>query len=1467
MATVREIRARFTGEASALTKIFKDIRTEASKLGPAIQSSTATANRHYETLGKSANKLGRALQEAGEVDAFKDLSKSTEKAKREFEATGKVSTATMAELNTAIRGSTTYLDSLGAEGRASFGEIETAIAEVNRDFRTLGVDTGLDNLQGDINGAQNNLNNLGDTANSADSTIADLGNSSGLGGLDGDINGAQNNLNNLSDTANSADSTIQDLGNDSGLDNLNSDTNQAGDNLNDLTGDINDVDNALDNADEGFDEFGDSAVGESDRAEGAFGKLGGVAKTLAGTLVAAFAVDKIKDFFLSVVETTADLGAINSQYEQVMGGMKETTDVYLNDMAETWNKHPNQLKSAYMQYVALLKGKGVDEKEAHETAQKYMDLTVDGNAFANEAMEDTVARFAGMIKGEYSSVDTAMVNLTATQLDMIAETEYGGKKFAELNTAEQELLKTNEALRQQDIAGVIGQGAREADSYQNNVAMLSETWKAFIAEYGGPAMNFANERLKQGIEFVQGLGDRIEGARKKAEPFIKFFGTLKEALDGLLTDDGQKGRDILKGLGFSEEMIMRLDGYAASFAGFRGKIIDFVDGIKGLFVDDGSAGRDLLASVGLSPDLIAKLDEWAYNFSIFRTDMQEAWFGIKRIFEGNSQSGRSILENMGFSEDFISKTIDIIERIKSVGNTIKDVFIFAMPLVKSAVSAVVSFLVEHFSKIFAFWQANGPQFLEAVGNIFKGIMAVIKFVMPAVLAIIKMVWGNIKGVISGALDVIMGIVKVFSGLFTGDFAKMWEGLKQMFFGAVEFIWNFIQLTFYGKILGGAKAFILAFRSGFVSLWNAVKSIFTGNGQAIVAFLKRAWDEMWGATKLVFTNISGFLRNTWNSIRSIATGFINGIKIVFTQGWSFIRNTTTSVFNGIWNFLRTIWTTITSFIRNTLTGFVNFLRTSWNTVYNTTRTIFTNVWTFFRNIFTNIRTFLNTSVGEILTRIRNTWNTVYTTTSRVFRDIFNAIKGRFTDIVNAAKALPGRIGTGIGNMASKVTSGVTKVINTLARTLGKGVNGVIGGINWVLGKIGVDTDIPKWTVPQWAQGTPSQGHPGGLAIVNDGKGANAGQELIQTPDGKMGMVEGNDVMVNLPKGSQVLSAKRTKEFLKSIPGYALGTDIWDGIKGFGSRAWDGTKALGSKIKDVAFDVFDYIKNPSGLLDLALKTLGISRPSESGLIGSMAKGAFDSVKDKAIDFVKDKIKLFGDSVGSGSFGAPFRRSSGYGRRSSPGGIGSTDHRGIDYAAPAGTPIPSQTSGQVIQAGYHNLRGNYVRVRSGAYEYLYQHNTRNLVGVGDTVRKGQIIGTVGSTGASTGAHLHYETFKNGVNVNPDRLAGYADGAYKLDRAQLAWIAEGGWAESVISYDPSKRASQESIWRKTGTDLGFENSNGEPSKAILQILERIAQGVESDSDRQIIMSDRVVGRLVEKYVTENQDRRKERNKKFGGE
>ncbi len=97
----------------------------------------------------------------------------------------------------------------------------------------------------------------------------------------------------------------------------------------------------------------------------------------------------------------------------------------------------------------------------------------------------------------------------------------------------------------------------------------------------------------------------------------------------------------------------------------------------------------------------------------------------------------------------------------------------------------------------------------------------------------------------------------------------------------------------------------------------------------------------------------------------------------------------------------------------------------------------------------------------------------------------------------------------------------------------------------------------------------------------------------------------------------------------------------------------------------------------------------------------------------------------------------------------------HKGIDLGAPYGAPIMAATDGVVAFAGWHGGHGRYVMVKhSGDLTTAYAHMSRMLVRVGAHVSAGQVIGYVGSTGLSTGPHLHYEVYRNGVAINPNSL-----------------------------------------------------------------------------------------------------------------
>lgn len=111
--------------------------------------------------------------------------------------------------------------------------------------------------------------------------------------------------------------------------------------------------------------------------------------------------------------------------------------------------------------------------------------------------------------------------------------------------------------------------------------------------------------------------------------------------------------------------------------------------------------------------------------------------------------------------------------------------------------------------------------------------------------------------------------------------------------------------------------------------------------------------------------------------------------------------------------------------------------------------------------------------------------------------------------------------------------------------------------------------------------------------------------------------------------------------------------------------------------------------------------------------------------------------------------------YGSRINPVTGNRVFHRGIDLAAPEGTPVFACADGEVTESGYSRIYGNYIIIRhQGGRESLYGHLSEKKIKLHDTVKSGSIIGNVGSTGQSTGPHLHFEIHENGIPKDPEGL-----------------------------------------------------------------------------------------------------------------
>lgn len=211
------------------------------------------------------------------------------------------------------------------------------------------------------------------------------------------------------------------------------------------------------------------------------------------------------------------------------------------------------------------------------------------------------------------------------------------------------------------------------------------------------------------------------------------------------------------------------------------------------------------------------------------------------------------------------------------------------------------------------------------------------------------------------------------------------------------------------------------------------------------------------------------------------------------------------------------------------------------------------------------------------------------------------------------------------------------------------------------------------------------------------------------------------------------------------------------------------ALGERLVEVA-------GLPQSEFEFA-RTLGLGGPIENDLGDAFEKPDFIAQLDELLyelEIREEKIAVLeklirGDKLRHESFiaGSPVERgwkSSNYGRRTDPFTGRLAWHKGVDFAGKHGSNILAVAGGVVTWSAYRKGYGNLVEINhGGGYTTRYGHNSENIVAVGEVVSKGDVIAKMGTTGRSTGPHVHFEVLKNGKQVNPSHYIRRVDIARK--------------------------------------------------------------------------------------------------------
>lgn len=417
--------------------------------------------------------------------------------------------------------------------------------------------------------------------------------------------------------------------------------------------------------------------------------------------------------------------------------------------------------------------------------------------------------------------------------------------------------------------------------------------------------------------------------------------------------------------------------------------------------------------------------------------------------------------------------------------------------------------------------------------------------------------------------------------------------------------------------------------------------------------------------------------------------------------------------------------------------------SFSTMKSNVGSRLSEIWTSTKDNWDNVSSKVTSKSSEARINAVNSFSNMKSGVGGYLTGIKDTTRTTFDQVAGWASGLGERIAKGLRGGVQAVKNAAASIGNGIVGVIGKAMNGVISGINWVLDKVGAGkSKLGGWAIPKYASGT--DGHPGGMAMVNDGTGSKY-REAFQLPGGQTGLFpEQRNMLVNLPKGSKVLSGPKTHAMYGDTPHYAGGIGDWMKEK------WNGAK-------EMAGNVWDYVSNPSKLVDIAIsKFVNLSKSVEPAL--SMAKGGISTISKGATDFVKGFLNQ-GPADGGYSGGVNFPglvKTDSFGYRIHPITGQRTLHRGVDYGGGMGIghPIHAQQPGRVTSAGpTSGGYGTAVKMTNGIFDYLYAHLSRTLVRPGEQVSKGNKIGLMGNTGMSTGPHIHYEVHKNGQPINPEQ------------------------------------------------------------------------------------------------------------------
>lgn len=559
----------------------------------------------------------------------------------------------------------------------------------------------------------------------------------------------------------------------------------------------------------------------------------------------------------------------------------------------------------------------------------------------------------------------------------------------------------------------------------------------------------------------------------------------------------------------------------------------------------------------------------------------------------------------------------------------------------------------------------------------------------------------------------------------GAFQNLWDNLKPVFLYLVE--------TLYESVIPALSALFNAFMDSLPAIISFVTPIyevltnvigFVGNVIGfVVALLRGDWDSAWQFAGSAVQNIVDTIGSILNFLWDVITGIFSSIGTSIANAWQGIYDNTIGKLTETAQGISTKWQETQADTQTKWAAIQGDLATKWEEIKSNISTKAQETFQSVADKWSATKTDTQEKWSAIKSDLATKWGEIYTNVSTKVQETFQSVADKWQASKDDAQTKWGAIRDDLTTKAGEIFTNVSGKAQDLLDTLpGK----------WE----GIKTDAGYW----WDQ-VKTRIYDAIKGLPEDVYGIATG--MIDK------IVQGiTDTAYKVETGISNLVTKIIQLFKDGLGIHSPSTVLYD----IGQYMIDGLlDGLGGD------DVAKFVNNMVEDIKSAFANGNFN-----------LKAAIDFIGSGALEFFKS-IGIGGASMGDLTAPVSGSVTSGFGYRppDETSGIGSTDHMGIDIGAPEGTPVGAAGAGTVTQAGWYGGYGNAVIIDHGnGLESLYGHLSEVLVNVGDLVTKLQTIGLVGSTGNSTGPHLHFGLMQDGAWIDPSALFGLATGTNRVPK-----------------------------------------------------------------------------------------------------